>query len=458
MDAFDEGTVHADGVVRGQAGFHPEVVVVLTVHHGRVDHTRTVRGRDPIGRQHRPGRRGIATGHGLGEERMVGAADEVGALDALDDLDVMAQHFAHQVLSEDQFLTDGGATGAFPRLGVRRDANADVGDLRPDGQADVAGERPRGGRPCENRCLVIDQSEFDVDRGLLDFLVAEGDLVAGVGGPGLRAVRQHLVPAVEQALVEHALHGPPGGFHVAVVKGHVGVVKVHPVRHAFRHFTPGLFVGPDGFTAGVVEGLHAKGFDLLVRHQVEALLHFDFHRQTVGVPAAFSLNNEALHRLPAADEVLVGPSHHVVDARFPVRGWRPLEENEGCTAAPCLDGGLKRTFLGPLLQQAPFEGHRVEVARRRRTRHAPSTKGLVFNLSPLLFHSGPTVKDSSPVRCTDALWMTREAGGCPAPCCCCSSSPVSLQWFRRRPFRTRWNLLQRPAATVPNCPLANRNR
>ena len=162
MDAFDEGTVHADGVVRGQAGFHPEVVVVLTVHDGRVDHTRTVRGRDPIGRQHRPGRRGIATGHGLGEERMVGAADEVGALDALDDLDVMAQHFAHQVLSEDQFLTDGGATGAFPRLGVRRDANADVGDLRPDGQADVAGKRPRRGRPCENRSLVIHEAEFDV--------------------------------------------------------------------------------------------------------------------------------------------------------------------------------------------------------------------------------------------------------------------------------------------------------
>ena len=209
MDAFDEGAVHADGVVRGQSGFHPKVVVVFTVHDGGVDHTRAVRRRDPIGRKHRPGRRGIATGHGLGEERMVGAADEVGALDAFDDLDVMAQHFAHQVLSEDQFLTDGGATGAFPRLGVRRDANADVGDLRPDGQADVAGKRPRRGRPCENRSLVIDESEFDVDRRFLDLLVAEGDLVAGVRGPGLRAVRQHLVPAVEQALVEHALHGPP---------------------------------------------------------------------------------------------------------------------------------------------------------------------------------------------------------------------------------------------------------
>ena len=240
------------------------------------------------------------------------------------------------------------------------------------------------------------------------------------------------MPAVEQALVEHALHRPPGGFHVAVVEGHVRVVEIHPIRHSFGHFTPGLFVGPNGFTASVVERLHAKGFDLLVGHQVEALLDLDFHRQAVGVPAAFSLDDEALHRFPAADEVLVGPSHDVMDARFSVRRRRPLKENERRAAAACFDGRLERTFFGPPLQQVPFEGHRVEVARRGRTRHAPSTKGLVFNLSPLLLRSGPTVKDSSPVRCTVALWMTREGGGCPAPCFCCSSSPVSLRWCLHR--------------------------
>ena len=114
MDAFDEGAVHPDGVVRRQAGFHSEVVVVFTVHDGGVHHAGAVRGRDPIGGQHRPGRGGFTTGHGLGEERMVGTADEVGPLDAFDDLDVVAQHLAHQVLSEDQFLANGGATGAFP--------------------------------------------------------------------------------------------------------------------------------------------------------------------------------------------------------------------------------------------------------------------------------------------------------------------------------------------------------
>ena len=93
---------------------------------------------------------------------MVGAADEVGALDAFDDLDVMAQHLAHEVLGEDQFLANGGATSAFPRLGVRRHANANVGDLWPNGQADVAGKRPRRGRPCENRSLVIHEAEFNV--------------------------------------------------------------------------------------------------------------------------------------------------------------------------------------------------------------------------------------------------------------------------------------------------------
>ncbi len=209
MDAFNEGTVHAHSVVGGKACFHAQMVVVFTVHDGGMHHARSIGGRDPIGGQHGPCRGRFATRHGLGEERMIGPTDEVGALDALDDLDVMPQHLAHEVLGEDQFFANRRATGAFPRLGVRRDANADVGDLRPDGQADVAGQRPRCGRPCKHGGLVVDESEFDVDRRLLDFLVAEGDLVAGVGGPGLGAVRQHLVPAVEQALVEHALHGPP---------------------------------------------------------------------------------------------------------------------------------------------------------------------------------------------------------------------------------------------------------
>ena len=167
---------------------------------------------------------------------------------------------------------------------------------------------------------------------------------------------------------------------------------------------------------------------MLVGHQVEALLHLDFHRQAVGVPTALSLNDEALHRFPAADEVLVGPSHDVVDARFSIRSRRSLEENEGRAATACFDGRLECALLRPPLQQVPFEGHRVEVARRRGTRHAPSTKGLVFNLSPLVLESGPTVKHSSPVRCRRALWMTRAGGGCPAPCFCCSSSPVSLRW------------------------------
>ena len=209
MDAFNEGTVHADGVVGGKACFHAQMVVVFTVHDGGMHHTCPVGGRDPIGREHRPSRGGVTTRHGLGEERMIGPTDEVGTLDAFDDLDVMPQHLAHEVLGEDQFLANGSATGAFPRLGFGRHANADVGDLRPNGQTDVAGKRPRSGRPGQHGGLVVDESEFDVDRRLLDFLVTEGDLVAGVGGPGLRAVRQHLVPAVEQALVEHALHGPP---------------------------------------------------------------------------------------------------------------------------------------------------------------------------------------------------------------------------------------------------------
>ena len=54
MGSLHEGAVHAHGVMGGQARFHAEVVVVFTVHDGRVDHACSVGGGDPISGQHRP--------------------------------------------------------------------------------------------------------------------------------------------------------------------------------------------------------------------------------------------------------------------------------------------------------------------------------------------------------------------------------------------------------------------
>ncbi len=165
------------------------------------------------------------------------------------------------------------------------------------------------------------------------------------------------------------------------MQGDVRVVEVHPIRHALGHRSPGRLVRPHRFAAGLVEVVHAVRFDRFVAHQVHALLNFDLHRKAVGVPAAFSFNLESLHRFPAADEVLVGASHDVVNARFAVRRGRALEENERCTVLPGGDGLAKRILHPPCFQQGGFECHSVQFSGGGQARHGACTLVLVFNLT-----------------------------------------------------------------------------
>ena len=64
-------------MVGGQTCFHAEVVVIFTVHDGGVDNAGTIGGGDPVSRKHRPCRGRIASWYGIGEERFVGATNEV---------------------------------------------------------------------------------------------------------------------------------------------------------------------------------------------------------------------------------------------------------------------------------------------------------------------------------------------------------------------------------------------
>ena len=135
--------------------------------------------------------------------------------------------------------------------------------------------------------------------------------------------------SVEQILVEHLFESPPTRFDVIVVQCDVWVVEIDPVCHAFGHLSPSALVRPNTFTASIVEGLHPEFFDGFVAHQIESLLNFNFDRKPVRIPATFSLDKKTFHGLPATNEILVGSSHNVVNARFTVgRRWT-FKENEG---------------------------------------------------------------------------------------------------------------------------------
>ena len=97
---------------------------------------------------------------------------------------------------------------------------------------------------------------------------------------------------------------PPLRFDIVVVIGHVGVFHVDPVTYALAHLLPFVLILENGFLALIVKRLNPVSFDLFFAVETELFFHFEFHGKSVRIPARFSQNVPALHRLKARDNVL----------------------------------------------------------------------------------------------------------------------------------------------------------
>jgi hypothetical protein len=146
---------------------------------------------------------------------------------------------------------------------------------------------------------------------------------AGGGGEGL-----YCVALVEQSLVIELFEQIPEGLYIPVVIGDVGVVHVDPVPHVACQILPCIGVLHHVLAAGLVvlvdRDLRA---DILLGY-AEGFLHAEFYGQAVGVPSGLAFDLVALHRAEAADGVLDGARHDMVDSGHPVGRGGTLEEDE----------------------------------------------------------------------------------------------------------------------------------
>ena len=151
---------------------------------------------------------------------------------------------------------------------------------------------------------------------------------------------------VDQTGLEELVDDPPDGFDVVVVERDVWIVHVDEEAHALRHVTPHPFVGEDGFLALLVERFDTVLLDVLLAAHAKLLFDLDLDRKTVGVPAGFTVDLEALHGLVTADAVLECTRDDVVDARLTVRCGRSFVEDEGRLVLSGADAlGEKILFL-----------------------------------------------------------------------------------------------------------------
>ena len=326
-DGVGEAPVGTHRVRRVQAVAARRGHVVLAEGRGDVDDPGAVVGRDELGVDH-------AVGAGQeGEGRVVLPPQELGARDEARGTSALAEHGLHQRLGEDQ-----GLVAVLDRR---------VGDLGMDRRRLVGRQRPGRRRPHQKGPLAVHQREAHEGRRVVDVPVAEGDLVAGEGGAAPRAVRDHLVAAVQQAAVVELGEAPPDALDVAGVHRAVGPVGVDPEADPLGQALPLVEVGEHRLAAERVELGDAVGLDLGLARDPQPLLHLELHRQAVAVPAAPPVHETAAHGLEAREDVLEDARQDMVRARTPVGRGRPLVEDEGLTAGALLQAAREDVALAP---------------------------------------------------------------------------------------------------------------
>ena len=346
--------VEPHGVDHFEALLGAEAVVVLAERDRGVHDARAVLRGDEVAGQHRVRLRAPGLAGDEVERRLVAGLEHLHAEEAVGDLDVLAEDALREGLRDD--------------LAVRR---AHVRQVGIDRHGRVRDERPRRRRPHDQRVALAEVArrpgdrEADVDRRVLDVLVALRDLVRGERRAAAGAVRDDLVALVEEVAVPQRLERPPDRFDVVGVERVVRLVEVDPVADPLGQRAPVLEVLEHRLAALAVELGDAVALDVLLGGEAELLLDRDLDREPVGVPAALALDVVPGHRLVAREDVLEHAGEDVVRARVAVGRRRALVEDERRRALAVAQRRAEDVALAPAREDLLLQRGEGDVRRQR---------------------------------------------------------------------------------------------
>ena len=125
------------------------------------------------------------------------------------------------------------------------------------------------------------------------------------------------------------------------------MLHICPESDCSREILPHSFIFPDTFLTFVNKRLQSVFFDLILSVQSQKFLYFQLYRQTVGIPAGFTVYLKSLHGLIAADRILQRSGHYVMDARLSVGRWRSLVKDEFRLSFSCCNALVQQVLFFP---------------------------------------------------------------------------------------------------------------
>ena len=241
---------------------------------------------------------------------------------------------------------------------------ADVLDLRTHAKCGIGRKGPGRGGPGQEVCgngfravnglrnAVLDYLELHGGGGVAYILVAAGlvELMGAEAGAVCGRIRLDGVALVQEALVINLLEEVPQGLDVAVVVGDVRVLHVYPVTYALCHVFPFGGIFHHLLAAGGVVFVYAHlGADIGLS-DAKLFLHAKLYGKAVGIPACPAGYAVTRLRLIAADGILDGARHHVVNAGHSVCRRRAFKEHKLRSALAKLQRLPEGIHLFPSLQ------------------------------------------------------------------------------------------------------------
>ena len=326
-----------------------DAVIVLAECRRRVDDARAVLRGDVVVADHEE----CLVAHILrckGIERLVFAVFELAALH-LGELLTLAPRAVEYAVHE--------RLGEVVDLAV--DAQFDVGYIRVHAKAEVRRKRPRGRRPCEEVGILVRRLERHDGRALGDILVALCHLMRGERRAAARAVRDNLMPLIEQSLLPDLLQRPPLGLDEVVLIRNVGMLHIRPEADDIGELLPHALVLPDGLTAFLDERLNAVLLDLLLPVDADRLLDLQLDGQPMRVPARLAEHLAPLHRLIARQHILDDTRQNVPDMRASIRRRRAVVERERIAALTLVNGTLCNMILAPKIRNGFLARGKIQI-------------------------------------------------------------------------------------------------
>ena len=141
--------------------------------------------------------------------------------------------------------------------------------------------------------------------------------------------------------------------------GNIRIFHVCPETDGAGEILPHSFVFPDTFLTLLDKRLKTVCFNLVLAVQSQFLFHFNFYRQSMGIPACFSRYHVALHGAVSRNHILNNTGQHMTDMGLAVCGGRAVIKGVGRAFLAAVHALFKNVVFIPEIFDLFFSVHEV---------------------------------------------------------------------------------------------------